>query len=109
MIYSVSKSVSGRWFKAICLCLFLLPGAAKAADDIAESLGLPESRHLAAALADPESRVDTLLTLIAVQRLMDYGRYARPHQVAVGVVHRRPAHAKQQEGEHEAEAVAVVG
>jgi hypothetical protein len=82
VINCVSNSVKGRWLKAICLCLFLLPCAAQAADNMAESLGLPESRHLAAALADPESRMDTLLTLVAVQRLTDYGRYARPHEVA---------------------------
>lgn len=82
VINSFSNTVKERWLKVICICLFLLPGAADAADDIAESLGLPESRHLAAALADPESRMDTLLTLVAVQRLMDYGRYARPHEVS---------------------------
>ena len=74
---SVSNSLAGRWFKATCLGLLLLPGLA-----VADPLELPESRHLAAALSDPDSRVDTLLTLIAVQRLVDYGRYARPHQVA---------------------------
>ena len=82
VINCVSNSVQSRWLKVIGFCLFLLPGVAQAADDIADSLGLPESRHLAAALADPESRMDTLLTLVAVQRLMDYGRYARPHQVS---------------------------
>lgn len=43
---------------------------------------LPEPRHLAAALSDPESRDDTLLTLIALTRLLDYGRQADPERLA---------------------------
>jgi hypothetical protein len=39
---------------------------------------LPHTRHLAAALADPDSRSDTLLTLVAVARLLDYGYAAGP-------------------------------
>jgi hypothetical protein len=38
---------------------------------------LPGTRHLAAALSDPESRTDTLLTMIAVERLLDYGAISR--------------------------------
>ncbi|MDT8320061.1 MAG: hypothetical protein RQ826_05985 [Xanthomonadales bacterium] len=35
--------------------------------------GLPESRHLAASLSDPESRTDTLTTLLALAHLIQYG------------------------------------
>ncbi len=34
---------------------------------------LPSTRHLAAALSDPESRADTLMTMVAVARLLEYG------------------------------------
>ena len=77
---AVSNSLTGRWLKAACLGLLLLSCPGFASDEIAESLGLPGPRHLAAALSDPESRIDTLVTLVAVQRLLDYGRYARPHE-----------------------------
>jgi hypothetical protein len=79
---TVSNSPAGRWLKAAAVCLSLLPGLASGSNAIAESLGLPETRHLAAALSDPESRIDTLMTLAAVQHLMDYGRYARLHEAS---------------------------
>jgi hypothetical protein len=56
-----------------------LPLAAQdepAADPVWQDL--PEQRHLAASLSDPDSRGDTLLTLIAVTRLLDYGRQPDP-------------------------------
>ncbi|MDX1379769.1 MAG: hypothetical protein R3233_01545 [Xanthomonadales bacterium] len=37
---------------------------------------IPQPRHLAAALADPDSRADSLLTVIAVARLLDYASQA---------------------------------
>ena len=41
----------------------------------------PEERHLAAALADEVSRGDTLLTLAAVARMLQYGSQADPARV----------------------------
>lgn len=82
LIQTVSNSRACRWLKISCLVLLLFAVQASASEEMAEKLGLPESRHLAAALSDPESRVDTLLTLVAVHRLVDYGRYARIHEAA---------------------------
>ena len=79
---SVSNAWGGRWLRAACLAFLLVPALSAASVENAEQLGLPESRHLSAALSDPESRIDTLLTLAAVQRLADYGRYARAHEVS---------------------------
>ncbi|MGK2926116.1 MAG: hypothetical protein ACSLE2_10890 [Lysobacterales bacterium] len=39
---------------------------------------IPRTRHLAAALSDQASRADTLLTVTAVARLLEYGREADP-------------------------------
>lgn len=64
------------------MALLVLSVTVRAEASVAEGLGLPEPRHLAAALSDPESRIDTLMTLVAVQRLADYGQYARVHEVA---------------------------
>lgn len=70
-----------RWILAICFTLIFLPFTAQSSVDTAEELGLPEARHLAASLSDPDSRIDSLMTLIAIARLLDYGRYARVHEV----------------------------
>lgn len=43
---------------------------------------IPQPRHLAAALADPDSRADTLLTVVAVARLLDYAAQADPTRAA---------------------------
>ena len=55
------------------LCLLLaflyLPGRALQAQE----LDLPDAGNLAAALSDQYSRTDTLMTMIAVARLLDYG------------------------------------
>jgi len=55
------------------LCLLLaflcLPGR----NLQAQELDLPVAEHLAAALSDQYSRTDTLMTMIAVARLLDYG------------------------------------
>mgnify|MGYP001814731590 CR=1 FL=1 len=42
---------------------------------------LPTERHLAAALSDPESRLDTLMTMVAVERLLDYGAMSHPADI----------------------------
>jgi hypothetical protein len=41
---------------------------------------VPRTRHLAAALSDQASRNDTLLTVAAVARLLEYGRHADPER-----------------------------
>ena len=51
----------------------LPPAAAEA-----PPLDFPDSRHLSAALADRESRGDTLLTLIVVSRMLDLAYFASP-------------------------------
>ena len=79
---TISNSHACRWLRVACLCLLLQPFLVLAESSNAEELGLPEARHLAAALSDPDSRIDTLLTLVAVQRLLDYGQYARVHEVS---------------------------
>lgn len=43
---------------------------------------VPRTRHLAAALSDQASRADTLLTITAVARLLEYGRQADPARAA---------------------------
>jgi hypothetical protein len=43
---------------------------------------VPRTRHLAAALSDQASRADTLLTVAAVARLLEYGRQADPARAA---------------------------
>lgn len=60
---------------ALCLCC---------ADVAAQQPGLdavPQARHLAAALSEQASRSDTLLTVAAVARLLEYGRQADPVRV----------------------------
>ena len=79
---TISNSRASTRLKAACLAMLVIPVFAQADVSTAEKLGLPEPRHLAAALSDPESRIDTLLTLVAVQRLADYGRYARAHEIS---------------------------
>jgi hypothetical protein len=54
--------------------LSLAAWTACGAQDAAGGSELPEARHLAAALSDPESRDDTLLTLLASLRMRDRAR-----------------------------------
>jgi len=62
-------------------CLCLLPvGDLSAQQSALEDL--PEPRNLAAALSDPDSRLDTLLSVTAVARLLDYGGAGHPGRVA---------------------------
>ena len=51
------------------LALLHLPGRGLQAQE----LDLPDAGHLAAALSDQDSRTDTLMTMIAVAHLLDYG------------------------------------
>ena len=57
---------AGLYLLLACLCL---PGRGLQAQE----LDLPVAEHLAAALSDQYSRTDTLMTMIAVARLLDYG------------------------------------
>ncbi|NNL04560.1 MAG: hypothetical protein HKO85_04665 [Xanthomonadales bacterium] len=82
VINAVSNSLASRVFRVVLLGLLLSPYAVMGSQDIADELGVPGTRQLAAALADPGSRVDTLLTMAVVLNLSDYGRYARLDQVA---------------------------
>ncbi|MGD8346665.1 MAG: hypothetical protein PVI83_05435 [Lysobacterales bacterium] len=70
------------WFRLIVLCILLAPWSSGLSAFEAGPASLPTNRNLAAALSDPDSRVDTLLTLAAVQNLLDYGRYARRHEAS---------------------------
>ena len=71
----------GRWLKAAALLLVLVPVLLGANERRAGLEDLPGTRELAAALSDPELRTETLLTLVAVQHLSQYGRFARTHEV----------------------------
>lgn len=47
-------------------------------DPVGSEIDIPEARHLAAALADEASRVDTLLTLAAVANMLQYASHPDP-------------------------------
>lgn len=49
------------------------PAAAQEAVPSIDLVNLPAPRHLAASLSDPQSRLDTLMTMVAVARLQVYG------------------------------------
>ena len=69
------------WRPLSCLFLLLL-GFGSHAQEEPEGVpaDLPETRQLAAALAEPDFRTDTLMTMIAVARLLDSGYSAGPGQ-----------------------------
>lgn len=82
------KNLHGRrsrlnWLCLLCLLLLICgielsaqepePALAPVATPEPVFEAIPGVRHLAAALSDPESRTDTLMTVIAVSRLLDYG------------------------------------
>jgi hypothetical protein len=60
------------------LCIALSCSSLGAQQTVQEDL--PQPRYLAAALADPASRLDTLLSVTAVARLLEYGSQADPGQ-----------------------------
>jgi hypothetical protein len=64
-------SILAARFAGLCLlaAFLCLPGR----DLQAQELDLPVARHLAAALSDQYSRTDTLLTMLAVERLLQFG------------------------------------
>jgi hypothetical protein len=63
------------WPRLGAVLLFLLAFNLQAQDEkpLLNLDELPEARHLVASLSDQASRTDTLLTMIAVARLMEYG------------------------------------
>jgi hypothetical protein len=75
---SVSKGRGRRWLRAAVLALVLVSAPVGATGTDSD---LPGTRELAAALSDPGLRTETLLTLVALQNLADYGRFARAHEV----------------------------
>ncbi|MEJ8568990.1 hypothetical protein [Elongatibacter sediminis] len=72
-----------RFVVVLVLLLFAATGAAQEAPEAAwEPPELPDLRELSASLAEPSSRNDTLLTLLAVSRLL--GRTSPVDEEAVG-------------------------
>jgi len=69
-----------RWAAPIILGAALCGGPLSAQQGAPENplADLPETKHLASALADEASRGDTLLTLAAVAQLLQYGGQADP-------------------------------
>ena len=66
---------------AICLLFpVLVTGPLEARDEA--GVELPEIRHLAASLSDPESRTDTLLTLLSLAQIMQTGAAPLPANAA---------------------------
>ena len=69
------------WRALTCLGLLLLCAGLNAQEEPESVLAdLPETRQLAAALAEPDFRTDTLMTMIAVARLLDSGYSTGPGQ-----------------------------
>lgn len=64
----------------VILAAVLLQGGLAAQEQPFDEV--PRTRHLAAALSDQASRVDTLLTVAVVARLLEYGRQADPARAA---------------------------
>ena len=67
----------------VLLCGLLCTAPLNAQQEVPQDplADLPESKHLAAALADKASRGDTLLTLAAVAQMLTYGSQADPARV----------------------------
>ena len=79
-----NSSMSGREiiFRHVLPLLFLaFFSMAAFAQTQEDESPLPESRHLAASLSDPESRIETLMTMVAVARLEEHLATARPVNV----------------------------
>lgn len=78
-----SRAPRRHFTRRLCFCVLLAAlgwGPLSAQDESpGDALAdIPEARHLAAALADEDSRRDTLLTLAAAARLLEYGSGADP-------------------------------
>jgi len=75
------------WLGPFLICAALCSGPLRAQQEALQDTqqdplaDLPESKHLAAALADKASRGDTLLTLAAVAQMLTYGSQADPARV----------------------------
>ncbi len=83
-----SQQFVGGWLRLGVLALLFCCGSVGAQQEGQEEgqqaplADIPQARHLAAALADESSRGDTLLTLAAVARLLQYGSQADPGRLA---------------------------
>ena len=78
------KSGRGKFFRRMLSFTFLvLFSTSIAGQEEFTDIELPEVRHLAAALSDPESRIETLVTVVAVARLEQHVAVARPLDVEV--------------------------
>ncbi|MDX1556432.1 MAG: hypothetical protein R3212_10435, partial [Xanthomonadales bacterium] len=69
--------MAGSWWvmrpaSLACTLVLAMAGPVLAQDQPAPALDdLPQVRHLAAALSDPDSRLDTLLTMVTVAQLLE--------------------------------------
>ena len=78
-MHSDSNSPGGwRLRRALVTALLVCASFASPAQETTDTVVLPEVRHLAAALSDPESRHDTLLTLLVSIRLRGHARGDAP-------------------------------
>lgn len=77
------KLVSGRVLAALIGALILAPAMPLAAqeEEPASLDNLPRVRHLAAAISDPDSRLDTLFTMVVVAQLLQNVSSLEPGQV----------------------------
>jgi len=66
-----------RWIHVAFALALVAPSICRAQEPPVPSQ-LPETRHLAAALSDPASRGDTLMTVVALLRLREFSRGAQP-------------------------------
>ena len=74
---SNSKPVAWRFARGWLLASLVLAVNSVAAQEAVQEIdlvNLPTTRHLAAALSDPESREDTLMTMAVVAHLRQFGR-----------------------------------
>jgi hypothetical protein len=73
------SSSRGEFFRRVlCIIILALFSTMVNGQEEPGEIELPEVRHLAAALSDPESRIETLVTLVAVVRLQQRMAVARP-------------------------------
>lgn len=80
-VFNVGSRPGRRWWRILAAVpLLWLPAMHLVAQE-AGLEDLPTERHLAAALSDPESRLDTLMTMVAVERLLDYGAMSHPADI----------------------------
>jgi hypothetical protein len=79
-LWRIDRPGALRWWSCLVLLYWCL---GLNAQEEPENLlaDLPETRQLAAALAEPDFRTDTLMTIITVSRMLDSGYATGPSQV----------------------------